>query len=179
MRASQASAPRIVDLFDREIGEGIFAPEDVLDSSIALAAFDQGALVGAAIAEICTGRTVVDIFPDNQRWIAELLPFKPREKVGELQMLAVEPGARSRGIGRALLKARIDRLEAQGVKRLIAFAWTSEQGGCHAGPLLEEAGLRPLVTVERFYEAETLENGVGCPVCGHDGCRCAAVIYIR
>jgi ribosomal protein S18 acetylase RimI-like enzyme len=59
----------------------------------------------------------------------------------EFRALAVAPGARGRGVGRALLRAVIDRARAAGVRQLLLSTQTTMLAAQH---LYTEAGFRRL-----------------------------------
>jgi GNAT superfamily N-acetyltransferase len=159
-------------LYDVELGRGILTVDNITSADVSVAAWDEWTLVGAALAQIKTPAELADYFA-SAPGIIERLPFAPDERVGYLQAIAVSPEYRGQGVGARLLAARIERLAELGVDRLIACAWSSQAFGCHVGPLLEKAGMRPIGRAAHFY------NGwLPCPICNAE-CDCAAIVYVR
>jgi GNAT superfamily N-acetyltransferase len=177
LAADLTNAPAVVALFDRELGRGLYEVADVLEADVSLVALaPDGTLLGAACALVKDGALCRASFEADQQDLAALLPFADEEPVGELEAIAVEPFARRQGIAALLVAERLRLLRKRGVVRFLAYAWTSERYGCHAGPALEASGLSPLVQVELFYERSSAETGFNCPLCVK-GCLCACVIY--
>jgi ribosomal protein S18 acetylase RimI-like enzyme len=91
--------------------------DDRLDPALCVLAYRRDRLVGAAICET---------------W---------DEVCGTIEQLAVDPGERSRGIGRALLLAAFERLRDRGLSAAVLEAGAAE---AREPALYAAAGMRPV-----------------------------------
>jgi GNAT superfamily N-acetyltransferase len=99
------------------------------------------------------------------------------KQVGSLSLSAVVPEMRGRGLGSALMRARLDWLREQGCNYAVGISWKS--GLAHTSQtVFDRHDFTVLATSDSFFEAESQKYGHGCPVCGSP-CRCRALFYGR
>ncbi len=160
-------------LLNRELGEGLYRPEWLLEDAANAAAcvslVGSPVPIGAAVARVLGtadsgyyrsfGPPALDLFNGT---------------VGSFEALAVEPAERRRGVGSRLVAASLDWMRRRGCAAAITVSWQSGRDG--SAGLFRRLGMREGPTVERFYLDESLRDGWACPVC--DGpCRCAATLF--
>lgn len=124
MRQHHESDPRRFIFFDHpESGYGRFLVSQITQpNSCVLVADDSGTAVGYVFA---------DVEPTN--WM-EL-----RGPCGVIQDIFVDPSARSRGAGRALLGAAIEWIRSQGRQQVVLMTKTKNE---HAQSLFTNLGFR-------------------------------------
>jgi GNAT superfamily N-acetyltransferase len=169
-----AAAAAAADLLNRELGEGLYRPEWLLDDAASPAAvvWVAGSTppAGAAVARLLVaddgdyyrafGPPALDLFSGP---------------VGSFEAFAVAPDHRRRGIGGRLVTMSLDWMRERGRASAVTLAWRSGREGSSAG-LFRRLGMVEGPTVERFYHEESLRNGWTCPVCGRP-CNCAATLF--
>lgn len=186
VRAARPSdAGAIADIYCAALGSGYTTGDAVRDDIVGrtrcvyVVAESGGRVVGAANAMWVERPEVLELgavgFHDVQREVLEL--GRDALRFGLLENVGVMPEHRGRGIGFALLEARLEWLRAQQVGAAYSFAWHTPDG-CPAGPLLERAGFRRIRELPDFYLEDGLANGYGCPYCGRE-CHCSAILYFR
>lgn len=173
----ESNAEEAAEILVEAIGENFIDADGVMELPISLVAVEDGKLVGVGLAEVVPFEEVPILFPEDQEYLADELPFEEGETIGYLSALGVRAEAQGRGIGSLLVRERIERLHEQGADHLLAFAWKSEAKGCHVGPLLEREGMRPFCEIERFWEQDSQISEHNCPYCT-EGCFCSCVIYL-
>jgi GNAT superfamily N-acetyltransferase len=95
-----------------------------------------------------------------------------------LDLAAVAPGARGRGLYRALLDDRIARGAREGAALAVAFGWTPPDG-CHIAPAMERGGFTARAEVAGFFRDASVAADARCPACGPPPCGCSAVLFVR
>jgi len=100
-----------------------------------------------------------------------------RDTVLLLDVAAVLPAARGRGLYTALLADRLAWGARHGAAYAVAFGWTPPDG-CHIAPAMARAGFVAHAEVPLFFHETSLLNGARCPSCGNP-CVCAAVLFAR
>jgi GNAT superfamily N-acetyltransferase len=169
-----ATAAAAADLLNRELGEGLYLPEWLLEDAASASAvvWVAGSTppAGAAVARLLVaadsdyyrafGPPALDLFPGT---------------VGSFEAFAVAPDRRRRGIGGRLATLSLDWMRERGCTAAVTLAWRSGREGSSAG-LFRRLGMVEGPTVERFYHEESLRDGWACPVCGSP-CTCAATLF--
>lgn len=183
--ARPGDAGAVADIYCATLGSGYTTAHAVREEiagrtrNIYVVAEAGGQVVGAANAMWVERPEVLDLgavgFHDVQREVLEL--GRDSLRFGLLENVGVLPEHRGRGIGLALLEARLEWLRGQQVGAAYSFAWRTPVG-CPAGPLLERAGFQRIRELPDFYLEDGLANGYGCPYCGRE-CHCSAVLYFR
>lgn len=166
-------------LLNTALGDGFTA--DVLqamrsDDSILVRAESDGALLGAATAHVLddaakdrlAGRLRTTDYPETG--FADL-------RVGELKASAVAPHARRRGIGTALVEARMDFLRDAGCSIVSVASWINPDPKSSSLGLLARYGFEPIVRI-RGYWSKCSFTEYPCPDCGL-ACLCSAMIMIK
>jgi GNAT superfamily N-acetyltransferase len=185
-RARPCDAAAIARLYCEALGEGYASPEAMEvelrgagDGAFFVAASPGGEVVGAADALCIHGSALLDCGVVGFRRVQEEVLHLGGgcARFGLLQNVVVSPEWRCRGLGAALLDARLSWLRQMGAGLAYSFAWRTPQG-CPASGLLTRAGFRRVREIPDFYLADGLANGYVCPFCGF-ACRCAAVLYVR
>ena len=174
LQAEDADAARAAAaLLNRELGEGLYRPEWLLEDAANPGAWvslvGSPAPIGAAVARVlgpqdsgyyrAFGPPALDLFGDT---------------VGSFEALAVEPAERRRGVGSRLVAASLDWMRQRGCPTAITVSWQSGRDG--SAGLFRRLGMRQGPTVERFYLDESLRDGWTCPVCGGP-CTCSATLF--
>lgn len=171
-----ATAAAVAALLNRELGEGLYRPEWLLEDAASPTAgvWVTGApdLAGAAVARLL-GRADSDYY--EAFGAAGLDLFNGPAPVGSLEAVAVEPGARRHGAGSRLVTTSLEWMRGRGCSAAVTVSWQSGREGSSAG-LFRRLGMREGPTVERFYHEESVRNGWACPVCGGP-CSCAATLF--
>ncbi len=174
LRAEDAGAARAAAaLLNRELGEGLYRPEWLLEDAANAAArvslVGSPVPIGAAVLRVL-GPADGDYYRSFGRPALDLFTGL----VGSFEALAVEPEQRRRGVGSRLVAASLDWMRRQGCAAAITVSWQSGRDG--SAGLFRRLGMREGPTVERFYLDESLRDGWACPVCGGP-CRCAATLF--
>ncbi len=161
-------------LLCRELGEGLYRPEWLLEDAASEVAgvwvARSPALVGAAVARVLTakdsgyywafGPPALDLFSGT---------------VGSFEALSVEPAHRRRGIGSRLTARSLEWMRERGCSAAITVSWLSGRDGSSVG-LFRRLGMVEGPTVERFYFDESVRDGWTCPACGGP-CSCSAALF--
>ena len=183
VRRVEASESSLVEaarrLLNRELGEEIYP-----GSSLALTADggDRSALFAALSlpSESLLGAAVVRILQAGDEGYYERFGDLARryaiEGAASLEAMAVEPGARRRGIGRALIKARLVFASSLGAGAAVAVSWLS--GRDSSLGLFRALGFEESEAVAEFYREESVRDGWVCPVC-QGPCGCSAILTAR
>lgn len=170
----RATADAAAALLNRELGDGLYRPEwlleDAADPSAGVWVAGTPAPVGAAVARLLApadadyyrafGPAALDLFGGT---------------VGSFEAFVVEPSLRRHGLGTRLATVSLDWMRDRGCTSAVTLSWRSGRGGSSAG-LFRRLGMREGPTVERFYHDESLRNGWTCPVCGGP-CTCSATLF--
>jgi GNAT superfamily N-acetyltransferase len=172
--ADTAAADAAAALLSRELGEGLYRPEWLLEDAASPRAgvwvVGSPAPVGTAVARLLTP-------PDSGYYRA----FGPAAlelfvaAVGSFEAFAVDPDHRRHGIGVRLATASLEWMRERGCVWAVTVSWRSGRDGSSAG-LFRRLGMTEGPTVERFYLDESLREGWSCPVCGRP-CKCAATLF--
>jgi GNAT superfamily N-acetyltransferase len=173
-RDDRATADAAAALLSRELGEGLYRAEWLLEDSnsprAAVWVAGSPALAGAAVARLLTP-------PDRGYYWA----FGPAalglfgDAVGSFEAFAVDPAHRRRGIGGRLTTAAFDWMRERGCDWAVTVSWQSRREGSSAG-LFRRLGMAEGPTVDQFYLEESKRDGWACPVCGRP-CTCAATLF--
>lgn len=170
----RAAAAAVAALLNREIGEGLYRPEWLLEDAASPSAgvwlAGRPVPAGAAVARLLAaadgsyyrafGPAALDLF-------AAL--------VGSFEAFAVDPDHRRQGLGTRLATRSLDWMRERGCASAVTLSWRSGREDSSAG-LFRRLGMREGPTVERFYLEESVRNGWTCPVCGGP-CTCAATLF--
>lgn len=166
-------------LLNTALGDGFTA--DVLhamraEDSILVRAESDGRLLGAATAHVLddaartrlSGRLATAGFP---------APDLTGLRVGELKASAVVPAARGRGLGTALVQARLEFLRSVGCEYVTVASWVSTDPAHSSLGLLERAGFTRAARIRGFWSKGSFTE-FPCPDCGA-ACLCTAVILVK
>jgi ribosomal protein S18 acetylase RimI-like enzyme len=143
---------------------------------------DGGGLSGALLVSVETPDELPSSFLAGYEEIKNdpaVLRLRRERAVGLISAIAVDEGARRRGVASQLLDAGLRALAARGIAACYAFAWTSARSGCHAGGVFARRGFAPVRRFEDAYAQFSVRNDCRCPFCGRPPCRCAAWLYVR
>jgi ribosomal protein S18 acetylase RimI-like enzyme len=169
-----AAAGAAAALLGRELGDGLYRPEWLLEDAASPSAgvWVAGGLppVGAAVARVL-GEADAGYYRPFGGEAVELF----HGSVGSFEALAVDPGHRRRGVGSALTTASLDWMRLRGCHAAVTLSWRSTSRDGSAG-LFRRLGMREGPTVERFYLEESVRDGWTCPVCGGP-CTCSATLF--
>jgi ribosomal protein S18 acetylase RimI-like enzyme len=138
-------------------------------------ALEDGAVAGAALVDRAPADVVARITAEA-RAAGHPRPDLAARRVGRLRTGAVRPPYRRRGIGRALMEARLDQLRSVGCTAVVALAWVSGERDTSLG-LLRAHGLEPVAEIPGYWRADPPDSGPPCPVCGRP-CRCVAAVHV-
>lgn len=169
----RGAAEAAAALLSRELGEGLYRPDWLLEDAASATAgvwVAGSPPVGSAVARLLTPAD------SSYYWTfgpAALELF--RDDVGSFEALAVEPDRRRHGIGARLTSASLDWMRARGCAWAVTVSWRSRREGASAG-MFRRLGMTEGPTVEKFYLEESLRDGWSCPVCGGP-CTCAATLF--
>jgi GNAT superfamily N-acetyltransferase len=170
----RATAAAATALLNRELGDGLYRPEWLLED-----AADPSAGVWVAGAQVPAGAAVARLLAsaDAEYYRA----FGPAAldlfagRVGSFEAFAVEPDCRGHGLGTRLATAGLDWMRGRGCTSAVTLSWRSGRDGSSEG-IFRLLGMREGPTVERFYHDESLRNGWTCPVC-RGPCSCSATLF--
>jgi GNAT superfamily N-acetyltransferase len=98
-------------------------------------------------------------------------------RFGLLENVAVRPEHRGRGVGSALVEARLGWFRRESVGFAYSFAWKTPRG-CPSEGVLARTGFRRIRELPDFYLEDGLANGYACPFCGVR-CHCSAILFVR
>lgn len=170
--ATPDDLPFVLGLFNRELGDPAYTlaglERDLGDREVRIAV-DPGA--GAALSRL--------LIPEDIAYYEGFGELARRafaeDPTGSLEALAVEPGARHRGVGTALVVESERWLLEAGARAVLVVGWDSGRPDSSL-PLLRRLGYEESNRVERFYEEESRRAGWRCPVDGFP-CRCPAILF--
>jgi GNAT superfamily N-acetyltransferase len=164
-------------VLDDALGQGSFSPSKVEklardpDHHL-LGARLQGELV--AVASACLVSESGHAFYQRFGSGAQALTGR---RVGSLHASAVLPALRGKGVGSALMRARLALLQQRGCDYVVGISWLS--GLAHTSePVFVKHGFTCLGHSGELFTMLSSEQGFGCPVCGHPY-RCSAALYGR
>jgi GNAT superfamily N-acetyltransferase len=182
--ARVADAEAISEIYCDALGAGYTSPAVVAEELTAgprgayFVAEAGGAVVGAANAVWIPRQEMLEVGNVGFGYVQEqLLQLGGTQRFGLLENVGVRPAARGQGAGSALVAARLDWLEEQGVGFAYSFAWKTPQGS-PAEPLLLAAGFQRIRELADFYLEDGIVNGYACPYHGAE-CHCSAVLFVR
>jgi GNAT superfamily N-acetyltransferase len=170
----RATAEEAAALLNRELGDGLYRPEWLLEDAADPAAgvWVTGApvLAGAAVA-----RLLASADADYYRAFGPAALDLFAGAVGSFEAFVVEPDHRGHGLGTRLATVSLDWMRGRGCTSAVTLAWRSGREGSSAG-VFRRLGMREGPTVERFYFEESVRNGWTCPVC-RGPCSCSATLF--
>ena len=183
--ARVADAPAISEIYCDTLGPGYTSPAVVAEELTSgpraayFVAEANGAVEGAANAVWVPRQEMLDIGNVGFAYVQEeLLQLGAgTQRFGLLENVGVRAGHKGRGMGSALVEARLRWLEDQGVGFAYSFAWKTPEGS-PAEPLLLAAGFQRIRELADFYLEDGLVNGYACPYHGAE-CHCSAVLLTR
>lgn len=171
--------PRALAIAQEGVGAGWAEREDLLPDPLrrVVVAETADGLAGVATAGLREATALLGHrHPAVRRQLAAA-GVRAGGTVLVLDLAAVSPDARGRGLYTALLADRLAWGAAQGAAHALAFGWTPPDG-CHIAPAMIHAGFVGHAPIPRFFHDASLGNGSNCPVCGNP-CLCAAVVFTR
>jgi len=170
----RATAGAATALLNRELGEGLYRPEwlleDAADPSAGVWVAGAPRPAGAAVA-----RLLASADADYYRAFGPAALDLFSGAVGSFEAFVVEPERRRKGLGTRLANVSLDWMRGRGCTSAVTLSWRSGREGSSAG-LFRRLGMREGPTVERFYREESLRNGWTCPVC-RGPCSCSATLF--
>jgi GNAT superfamily N-acetyltransferase len=170
----RATAAAAAVLLNRELGDGLYRPEWLLED-----AADPSAGVWVAGAPVPAGAAVARLLaPGDADYYSAFGPAALdvfAGVVGSFEAFAVEPASRRHGLGTRLATVSLDWMRERGCTSAVTLSWRSSREDSSAG-LFRRLGMREGPTVERFYHDESLRNGWSCPVC-RGPCSCSATLF--
>lgn len=92
---------------------------------------------------------------------------------GYLHVGVVEKGWRNRGVGTALMRARLNWLAESGAEYAFGLSWLRDDHP-DSSALFEKFGFEQLRQVDEYYRRHDARDY--CPDCGQD-CTCDAIVY--
>jgi len=169
----RAAADAAAALLSRELGDGLYRPDWLLEDAASSAAgvwVAGSPPVGSAVARLLTpadssyywtfGPPALELFRDD---------------VGSFEALAVDSAHRRHGLGSRLTAATLDWMRERGCDWAVTVSWRSGREGESAG-MFRRLGMTEGPTVEKFYLEESLRDGWACPACGGP-CTCSATLF--
>jgi ribosomal protein S18 acetylase RimI-like enzyme len=171
-----------VAVFDEGLGAGYLTAAAV--RALVVADEPEAAVYVALAGDVVAGAALIDRAPADvvarvsaeARAAGHPRPDLATRRVGRLRTGAVRSEHRRRGIGRALMEARLDRLRATGCTAVVALAWLSGDPDTSVG-LLRAHGLERVAEVPGYWQADPPDSGPPCPVCAWP-CRCVAAVHV-
>jgi GNAT superfamily N-acetyltransferase len=172
-----AAVSAAVRLLNGALGDGIYSEPGLVemagyDRALGLAAWLEGDLVGAAVAQA--------LVPDDNAYYDA---FGPRahdrlagRHLGSLEASVVAEDHRGAGIGRELAQRRMAWAAGLGSEIAVGIAWMSSPSP--SWPLFEGMGFELLGESDQIYTTDSIENGWSCPVCGNP-CHCTGRLYAK
>ncbi len=146
------------------------------ERNIVICAEVKGTPVGFCTGKIILSNTVPPSF--RRGGIYQISELDHLTEIGWLGSIAVNQQCRRRGIGSALMKACLKRLQNRGAEFVMMTAWKSKNG-IHIGSIAETHGFSKRFEFEEFWKEDSLTKHSSCTVCNLPPCRCTAVIYTR
>jgi GNAT superfamily N-acetyltransferase len=169
-----ATASAAAALFNREMGEGLYRPEWLLEDAASPSArvwvAGSPAPAGAAVARLLAAAD-----SDYYRAFGPPALNLFAGTVGSFEALAVEPDQRRHGVGSRLTAVSLDWMRERGCSSAVTLSWRSGRADSSAG-LFRRLGMSEGPTVERFYFDESVRDGWTCPVC-RGPCTCPATLF--
>ncbi len=178
---SPAEAIDAAALLSRALGEGYVDAAELLaitpETGVLIRAADNGQLTGAATAHVLGADAVEDM--ESRLSAAGVRDAGlAGQRVGILKASAVAPEARGRGLGTAMLTARLDFLAERGCRYVACASWIPADTGHSSLGMLRRAGFEQLAVIPGYWAGDQQAAGYTCPDCGLQ-CSCAAVILVR
>lgn len=130
----------------------------------------SGDVVGFGIANRC-GREWLD-----NRIGVPAIGHRFANKNGYLHTLCVAENWREKGVGTALVRARLEWLQSHDAETVFGISWMRENGPS-SSLLFEKFGFEELAHVREYYYSDE-EPRRYCPDCG-EPCECSAKVYGR
>ncbi|MCB9983033.1 MAG: GNAT family N-acetyltransferase [Rhodospirillales bacterium] len=179
-RAKEQDAVKILRLSCEALGEGYLSGENVQAAlrAGAYVAEHDGKIVGFALAEKPEKGGFM-AYLKGQAWKLppDVAQADARGTIGCLKSVAVDQAFQKRGVGMKLVKKTLAALEKSGVDLMFSIGWKTEN--VHIAPVLEACGFKPCAAFEKFWSAESLEQGYTCPHCGEPPCECEAILFTK
>lgn len=177
-RPKPSKARKAAALLNAALGDG-FSAETLRAvkpaGGILVRAVDDSNLLGAAVATVLDADRVRK-FEARLRAAGVHDVALSGHRVGELKSSTVITAARNRGIGTAMMQARLDFLKAAGCRYVTVASWVSTDPGHSSLGMLERAGFVRLATI-RGYWAPGKFTDFTCPDCAL-ACICTAILLI-
>jgi len=173
-----ADIPAVLAILEISIGPGWVTGPDLRPgpSRRVVVAETGGAVAGVGSAGVRSWHDAVPSDPEARSAVLAFAGAAPRTVV-YLEVAAVDPAARGRGLYTALLRDRIDWARAAGATLLLSMGWTPPDG-CHIAPAMTHAGFTELARTGGLYRRPGIPEDARCLVCGSP-CDCDAVLFGR
>lgn len=172
-----ADVPGVLEILESSVGPGWLTADRLRpgpDRRVVVATM-QERLAGVASAELRDWERALPRNPRVRAALVALAGRAPRTAV-HLEMGAVAPWARRRGLYGALLADRLAWGRSAGATLATTVGWTPPDG-CHIAPAMRSAGFTTLGRVAGLFAADA-PAGARCPVCGSP-CACDATWFAR
>lgn len=176
LRAGEADA--ICGLLNRELGADLYSPLGIGTDAISTRAHvrridDGGRVIAAAVSRLME-RGDADYY---MAFGSEVRGLFRREPIGSFEAVAVDPGARRRGLATGLLEDALSWFRSEGCAVGVAVSWLSGREESSAG-MFRRAGMVAGRVVADFYLNDSIRDAWTCPVCAGP-CHCAAQLFHR
>lgn len=184
MDMKKVNIPQIIEISDEELGKDYLNYNDIekmidnKENYICRVAYlnESNKIVGFCLCYIVTPDKLQSILKVELNRIPRFLLHS--DKIGVIKTVAVEKKYQGYGIGKRLVEDSYKELENRGVQSVFSVAWKNN-GEVNMDGILTLLGFKKYIEIERYWEAESLEKGYFCPVCGKPPCICSAVIYAK
>jgi predicted N-acetyltransferase YhbS len=179
---SESNVQGVIALSDDELGKDYFSQDSLSDLMkkegmvLSVALNSSGKVIGFILGFVARQSEI-------QTFLKKIKPVELRaginaEKIGVLKTMAISNDYKGQGIGTALIKDCISKLEMKGVSLICALAWQCEKG-INVGHILENEHFEIRHELKKYWAEDSIQRNYNCPECGEPPCNCSAVIYSK